>query len=442
MGTQFRTDSVPGSLVVVGGAREPWLPVLEQVGWQCHNCADLRKADTLFAQLGPSIGIVDLSRDEFSLHGLANLVSSHKQVRWIAFIRENQLKSDTICQFIVNFCIDFFTAPIPDAQLHSTIGHQLGMLKLEKKVWPELGSSNDLGIIGQSIQVKRLRDQIKRIGATDVSILVFGEAGSNKEQVARAVHTSSSRSKGSFVPVNCGAISEARMDKELFGNCELGENCILEQANGGTLLLTEIMGMAYSQQVKLLRFMQEGSIETPSGVKELDVRILATTSADIERSLTDGDFNEELYHHLNVLRVNVPNLRDRSGDIEILAKHFLEQYSREYNSQVRSFSDDALEALSQYHWPGNVRELDNHIKRLVLMADSVVLSEQDLDLPKRSDGKLSLKTIRERSERDALQMVLELHGGHVSPAAKELGISRATMYRLLNKHNLISEGRI
>ncbi len=116
MSTQFRMDSVPGSLVVVGGTYEPWLAVLEKVGWRCTQVADLRKADALFVETGPCIGIVDLSHDEFSLNGIANLVSSHKQVRWLAFIREAQLSSDTICQFIVNFCIDFFTAPIPDAQ--------------------------------------------------------------------------------------------------------------------------------------------------------------------------------------------------------------------------------------------------------------------------------------------------------------------------------------
>lgn len=146
MSTQFRMDSVPGSLVVVGGTYEPWLAVLEKVGWRCTQVADLRKADALFVETGPCIGIVDLSHDEFSLNGIANLVSSHKQVRWLAFIREAQLSSDTICQFIVNFCIDFFTAPIPDAQLLSTIGHQLGMLKLEKKVWPHFGSARQHGL--------------------------------------------------------------------------------------------------------------------------------------------------------------------------------------------------------------------------------------------------------------------------------------------------------
>ncbi|EKO3369407.1 sigma-54-dependent Fis family transcriptional regulator [Vibrio fluvialis] len=442
MGTQFRMDSVPGSLIVVGGTYEPWLSVLEQVGWRCTQCADLRKADLLFTETGPCIGIVDLSHDEFSLNGIANLVSSHKQVRWLAFIRESQLSSDTICQFIVNFCIDFFTAPIPDTQLLSTIGHQLGMLKLEKKVWPHYGSNGDMGLIGDSIPMKRLRDQIKRIGPTDVSILIYGENGSGKETVAKAIHKTSSRSQKPFVSVNCRAMSEKRIECELFGiGCDDDSVApLLLQADGGTLLLNDILTLPKSQQLNLLRFLQEGTVDTSNGSKAVDVRVLAANSSDIEKALIDGDFNEELYHYINVLRINVPSLKERAADVAVLAKHFLREYSKEYNAQARSFSEDAMRALTRYHWPGNVRELMNQLKRVVLMSDTIMLEEAHLDLPKRGDGKRSLKSIRERSERDALLLVLESHSGQVSTAAKELGVSRATMYRLLNKHNLITDG--
>ncbi|MBY7853302.1 cyclic-di-GMP-binding transcriptional regulator VpsR [Vibrio fluvialis] len=442
MGTQFRMDSVPGSLIVVGGTYEPWLSVLEQVGWRCTQCADLRKADLLFTETGPCIGIVDLSHDEFSLNGIANLVSSHKQVRWLAFIRESQLSSDTICQFIVNFCIDFFTAPIPDTQLLSTIGHQLGMLKLEKKVWPHYGSNGDMGLIGDSIPMKRLRDQIKRIGPTDVSILIYGENGSGKETVAKAIHKTSSRSQKPFVSVNCRAMSEKRIECELFGiGCDDDSVApLLLQADGGTLLLNDILTLPKSQQLNLLRFLQEGTVDTSNGSKAVDVRVLAANSSDIEKALIDGDFNEELYHYINVLRINVPSLKERATDVAVLAKHFLREYSKEYNAQARSFSEDAMRALTRYHWPGNVRELMNQLKRVVLMSDTIMLEEAHLDLPKRGDGKRSLKSIRERSERDALLLVLESHSGQVSTAAKELGVSRATMYRLLNKHNLITDG--
>lgn len=435
-------DSLPGSLIVVGGAYEPWLSVLEQVGWQCTQCADLRKADALIADIGPCIGIVDLSHDEFSLNGIANLVSNNKQVRWLAFIRESQLSSDTICQFIVNFCIDFFTAPIPDAQLLSTIGHQLGMLKLEQKVWPNYGINNNMGLLGDSVAVKRLRDQVKRIGPTDVSILIYGESGAGKETIARSIHQNSSRAQKPFLTVNCRALSEMRIESEVFGISAQPDvaPCMLEEADGGTILLNDVLAMPRNQQLNLLRFLQEGKIETETGSKSVDVRILAANSSDIEKALIEGDFNEELYHYINVLRIQVPSLKERVSDISVLANHFLRQYSKEFNAQAKSFSDEALRSMNRYHWPGNVRELMNQIKRVVLMSDSVIIDDHQLDLPKQNDERRSLKSIRERSERDALLIVLESYGGQVSLAAKELGVSRATMYRLLNKHSLISEG--
>ncbi|MDH5897900.1 cyclic-di-GMP-binding transcriptional regulator VpsR [Vibrio splendidus] len=442
MGTQFKMDSLPGSLIVVGGAYEPWLSVLEQVGWQCTQCADLRKADALIADIGPCIGIVDLSHDEFSLNGIANLVSNNKQVRWLAFIRESQLSSDTICQFIVNFCIDFFTAPIPDAQLLSTIGHQLGMLKLEQKVWPNYGINNNMGLLGDSVAVKRLRDQVKRIGPTDVSILIYGESGAGKETVARSIHQNSSRAQKPFLTVNCRALSEMRIEAEVFGISAqpAAAPCLLEEADGGTILLNDVLAMPRNQQLNLLRFLQEGKIETADGPKPVDVRILAANSSDIEKALIEGDFNEELYHYINVLRIHVPSLKERVSDISVLANHFLREYSKEFNAQAKSFSDDAIRSMNRYHWPGNVRELMNQIKRVVLMSDSVIIEDHQLDLPKQNDERRSLKSIRERSERDALLIVLESYGGQVSLAAKELGVSRATMYRLLNKHSLIYEG--
>ncbi|TKF66420.1 sigma-54-dependent Fis family transcriptional regulator [Vibrio sp. F13] len=442
MGTQFKMDSLPGSLIVVGGAYEPWLSVLEQVGWQCTQCADLRKADALIADIGPCIGIVDLSHDEFSLNGIANLVSNNKQVRWLAFIRESQLSSDTICQFIVNFCIDFFTAPIPDAQLLNTIGHQLGMLKLEQKVWPNYGINNNMGLLGDSVAVKRLRDQVKRIGPTDVSILIYGESGAGKETIARSIHQNSSRAQKPFLTVNCRAFSEMRIEAEVFGISAQSATapCMLEEADGGTILLNDVLAMPRNQQLNLLRFLQEGKIETANGPKSVDVRILAANSSDIEKALIEGDFNEELYHYINVLRIHVPSLKERVSDISVLANHFLREYSKEFNAQAKSFSDDAIRSMNRYHWPGNVRELMNQIKRVVLMSDAVIIEDHQLDLPKQNDERRSLKSIRERSERDALLIVLESYGGQVSLAAKELGVSRATMYRLLNKHSLISEG--
>lgn len=439
MGTQFRMNCVPGSLIVVGGSYEPWLTVLEKAGWRCMQCADLRKVDQQFTEIGPCIGIVDLSNDEFSLNGIANLVSSHKQVRWLAFVRESQLSSDTICQFIVNFCIDFFTAPIPDAQLLSTIGHQLGMLQLEKKVWPNYGINNQMDLLGESLPIKRLRDQIKRVAPTDVSILISGESGVGKERVARAIHNTSSRAHKPFVSVNCQAIPEHQLEAELFG---IGHPYsippLLAKAHQGTLLLNDILALPKRQQLNLLHFFQQGTLPASIGAKAVDVRILATHTTDIEKALIDGEFNEELYHYINVLRINVPSLRERASDIALFAGHFLKEYSKEYNAQARSFSEQALQTMERYDWPGNVRELMNQIKRMVLMSDSIMLDETQLDLPKR-ESKRTLKSIKERSEREALVQALESHRGQITHAARELAISRATMYRLLNKHGLLSD---
>ncbi|MCJ2375863.1 VpsR-related response regulator [Vibrio sp. ZSDZ34] len=439
MGSEFRMDSIPGSLVVVGGTYEPWLSVLEHAGWRCTQCSDLRKADSLFSETGPCIGIVDLTKDDFSLNGIAKLVSSHKQVRWIAFIREEQLSSDTICQFIVNFCIDFFTTPIPDSRLMSTIGHQLGMLKLEQKVWPHNNTDADLNIIGQSLPARRMRDQIRRIGPTDVSIMIHGEVGCGKETVAKAIHRCSSRSQKPFISVNCRAFSDERFENEFFGMYDSSKPSLLSQAQGGTVLLNDIFTLPAKQQMNLLKLFQDGQIETAKGAVEFDVRILAADSSDIDRTLGEGIFNDELFHCINVLRINVPSLKERATDIALLVNHYMGLFAKEFNAPVKSIDDDALKTLSYYHWPGNIKELINQVKRAVLMSESEVLLQQHFELPGTFSGKRSLKSIRERSERDALILVLDSHSGQVTLAAKELGISRATMYRLLNKHNLITE---
>lgn len=305
-----------------------------------------------------------------------------------------------------------------------------------------MGNKSDLGILGEAPAVKRLRDQIRRVAPTDVSILISGESGVGKDAVAKAVHESSGRNKGPFVSLNCGSLSENKIEQELFGSHSSSpEESKLFQANGGTLFLNDINDLPASQQQHLLRFLQEGNIETEKGFVDLDVRVIVASHIDLEKAIEEGSFKEELYYRLNVLRIHVPSLKERSSDISVLAEHFLQRYAKEYNTQARTFSEEALQTMLHYQWPGNVRELVNQVKRAVLLADSMTIDLEHLDLPQRSETKRSLRVIRENSERDALLMVLESHDGQVSSAAKELGVSRATMYRLLNKHNLISEPR-
>ncbi|AMG31078.1 sigma-54-dependent Fis family transcriptional regulator [Grimontia hollisae] len=441
MGMQFRSEAVPSSLVVVGGTYEPWLATLEQAGWRCHRCYDLRAAQSLLQDIGPCIGIVDISHDDFSLNGVASLVNRNKQVRWLALIREDQLNNDAICQFIVSFCIDYFTSPIPDSQLMSTIGHQLGMLKLERHVWPQLGDHSDMGLLGKTSVMKKLRDQVRRVAPTDVSVLINGESGTGKELVGMAIHNASTRAKGPFVSVKCSALPERLIQNELFGDGDTEGK--VQQAHQGTLFLDEIGDLPLNLQANLLHLLQDGTVETHDDKysKEIDVRVIAATHMDLEKAVAEGQFREDLFYRLNVLRISVPSLKERSADIPELAEHFLLKFARQYNTQARTFSEEANKILTNYSWPGNVRELINQVKRAVLLADNLVIEAEHLDLPRQGDYKQSLRKIREESERDALLAVLESNNGQVSAAAKELGVSRATMYRLLNKHSLIPAPR-
>ncbi|MDD1794142.1 sigma-54 dependent transcriptional regulator [Enterovibrio makurazakiensis] len=441
MGMQFRSEAVPSSLVVVGGTYEPWLATLEQAGWRCHRCYDLRAAQSLLQDIGPCIGIVDISHDDFSLNGVASLVNRNKQVRWLALIREDQLNNDAICQFIVSFCIDYFTSPIPDSQLMSTIGHQLGMLKLERHVWPQLGDHSDMGLLGKTSIMKKLRDQVRRVAPTDVSVLIHGESGTGKELVGMAIHNASTRAKGPFVSVKCSALPEKLISSELFGD-GTSEGKV-QQAHQGTLFLDEIGDLPLNLQANLLHLLQDGTVESHDDkyAKEIDVRVIAATHMDLEKAVAEGLFREDLFYRLNVLRISVPSLKERAADIPDLAEHFLLKFARQYNTQARTFSEEANKILTNYSWPGNVRELINQVKRAVLLADNLVIEAEHLDLPRQGDYKQSLRKIREESERDALLAVLESNNGQVSAAAKELGVSRATMYRLLNKHSLIPAPR-
>lgn len=441
MGMQFRSESGPSSLVVVGGTYEPWLATLEQEGWRCHRCYDLRAAQTLLQDIGPCIGIVDISHDDFSLNGVASLVNRNKQVRWLALIREDQLNNDAICQFIVSFCIDYFTSPIPDSQLMSTIGHQLGMLKLERHVWPQLGDHSDMGLLGRTSVMKKMRDQVRRVAPTDVSVLINGESGTGKELVGLAIHNASTRAKGPFISIKCSALSEELIQSELFSNGSSDGK--IQQAHQGTLFLDEIGDLPLNMQANLLHLLQDGTMESHDDKygKEIDVRVIAATHMDLEKLVETGKFREDLFYRLNVLRITVPSLKERSADIPELAEHFLLKFARQYNTQARTFSEEANSILMNYSWPGNVRELINQVKRSVLLADSLVIEAEHLDLPRQGDYKQSLRKIREQSERDALLAVLESNNGQVSAAAKELGVSRATMYRLLNKHSLIPAPR-
>ncbi|MGF1699692.1 VpsR-related response regulator [Photobacterium makurazakiensis] len=432
-------SSVLGTLVVLGGGDVPWVASLEKVGWLCHRCYDLRTAEALLLEVGPCIGVVDLTRDDFSLAGIAGVVNRNKQARWLAVAREDQLNNDAICQFIVSFCIDYFTAPVPESQLLKTIGHQLGMLQLERRVWPELGQFGQHGLQGDQAAMKKLRHQVKRMAVADMPVFVLGEIGTGKELVAQAIHQGSTRAKAAFIGINCETL---RSDWLVDDSHVLGGDCCFKVANKGTLFLDEISSLDDERQQELLCFLQDGHFTSVGGQQvESDVRLIVSTRYSLEELLEEGALREDLYYRLNVLSLSVPSLRDRGEDIILLAEYLLLKFSRQYNSQAKQLSSESKKLLSSYSWPGNVRELISQIKRAILLAEGKELLSDHFDLPRLADDKQSLKKIREDSERSALLSVLENNKGQISAAARELGVSRATMYRLLNKHDLVPPPR-
>jgi DNA-binding NtrC family response regulator len=238
-------------------------------------------------------------------------------------------------------------------------------------------------IIGESTSIRKVMDLIRRVAPSDASVLIQGESGTGKELVAQAIHFESGRRDGPFVPVNCGAIPADLMESELFGHVKgaytgatSGSEGLIREAHGGTLFLDEIAEMPLNLQVKLLRALQEKEVRSIGGkeVYQVDVRILAASNKDLKKSVAKGEFREDLFYRLNVINILVPPLRERDKDVEILAKYFIEYYSKRMAKPIRGTTRDFTEFLNSYHWPGNVRELQNLIERAVILADSETLT--------------------------------------------------------------------
>jgi two-component system NtrC family response regulator len=301
-------------------------------------------------------------------------------------------------------------------------------------------------IIGTTPRMRNIFTVIQRVAKTDATVLIAGESGTGKELIARAIHVRSARRNGPFVPINCGAIPETLIESELFGHekgaftgAHVQRKGKFEQAEHGTLFLDEIGELPPLMQVKILRFLQDRTVERVGGRQPiaLDVRILAATNRDLKTQIERGLFREDLFYRLSVVTVQVPPLREREEDIAILANTFLQRFARSHRRRLR-FSAEALQALSAHAWPGNVRELENRVSRAVIMAHGALIEPQDLELvPVEGAGSTpSLRDARNRVERQTLVEVMTRVRGNVSRAARELKVSRPTLHGLLDKHTL------
>jgi DNA-binding NtrC family response regulator len=311
-------------------------------------------------------------------------------------------------------------------------------------------------LIGQSLVMRQVFDRIQRLAQVDVDVLIVGETGTGKELVARAIHQASRRRQQPFVPVDCGAIPNELMESELFGHergaftgAQSRNLGLLEYANQGTFFLDEIGQLPVRLQAKLLRVLQERKIRRVGGIKEidLDVRVLAATSLNLDEEVRKERFRLDLYHRIHVAQVDLPPLRDRAGDIPLLAGHFLTRYAQDMGRATAQLSSEAFEVLSGYAWPGNVRELQNTIKRSLALAPQNVITPHDLpdEIVVRAGESTEAAgsgffQARERRlvafEKQYFQNLLQTCRGDVTCAAREARLPRGTVYRLLKKHGL------
>lgn len=360
--------------------------------------------------------------------------------------RENALKAIEMGAF------DFFTKPPVMDEVRVVIKRAFHMSELEQEnlVLQRQSQADGVeGILGNSPAMESLFQSLRKVSTVDVPVLILGESGTGKELTAKAIHKLSDRRGGPFIVINCGAIPETLLENELFGHekgaftsADARKKGKIEYAEGGTLFLDEVGELSLPLQVKLLRFLQEHIIERVGGREEIpvDVRVLAATNRDLKGSIDSGKFREDLFFRLSVITLFMPPLRDRDDDILLLARAFLNRFSREFKKPVRGFTDDVSKVLNEYNWPGNIRELENKIKRAVVMADTDMISAADLEFAssksKTPKKFASLQEAQEALEKNLATEALIKNNSNVTHAARELGISRQTLTAMIKKYGI------
>lgn len=360
---------------------------------------------------------------------------------------------ESALQAIERGAYDFYQKPVDIAALGLIVRRAFNLHQIESENRRLVANtSEDKTVLGRLItgapEMVKVARTIERVASTSVSVMLLGASGTGKELLAQGLHDASNRADGPFIAINCAAIPENLLESELFGH-EKGAftgavkttEGKIESANGGTLFLDEVGDIPLPLQVKLLRFLQERTIERIGGRKTIsvDTRIVCATHQDLENMIGAGTFREDLFYRLAEIVVRIPGLAERHGDAVLLAKAFLKRFAKEMNPQVTGFAPDALTAIDAHDWPGNVRELENRVKRAVIMADGKLVSAEDLDFNSAEEEPsevLNLKAARELADRRVIRHALARSEGNISSTAKLLGISRPTLYDLLKQYDL------
>ncbi len=444
--------------------------ILGRAGYHCLTATAGRRGLTLLESERPDLLLTDLKMPEVDGMELLRRAREVEPLMPVIMITAfatiesavAAIKEGAFDYLPKNFSVDQLRMAVERALRHR--GLQLENKNLREQLQQTFGLEN---IIGTSPAMAQVFELLKKAARSEANILVVGESGTGKELIARAIHANSPRAAQAFVPVDCASLPEQLLESELFGH-EKGaftgavrsKPGLMEVAHRGTLLLDEIAELPAALQVKLLRALQERQIRRVGGTSlvDVDVRLVSATNRDLREAVAKGQFREELYYRVNVIAIKLPPLRDRAGDVKLLAHAFLKKYGQ---GRIAGIDDCAMAALEAYGWPGNVRELQNVIERACALAEVETITRRDLPehvlgpaVPPggaspatpapgealTSGAELPLKDAKERwlhvLEASYLRDLLDRHGGNISAAAKSAGIDRKTFHRLINKYQL------
>ena len=404
-----------------------------------------------FKASSPAVTLLDLGLPphpnscEEGLAVLSDLLALDQQAKVI--IISGQGEKNNAIQAVGSGAYDFLCKPVEIDELKLILKRCIYVVNLEReyremqqKIRPDIFEE----MLGASSQMQGVFAFVRKVATTGAPVLLLGESGTGKEMAAMAIHRRSARKDGPFIAINCNAIPENLLESELFGHekgaftgAHMQRKGLMESAGGGSLFLDEIGELPPPIQVKLLRFLQEQRFQRVGGRQEIqiDTRIIAATNADLKEAVSKGNFREDLYFRLAVVVIKLPPLRDRGEDAEILAQEFLQQFAVQCDKTGLRFGSDAIRAIRRHTWPGNVRELQNRVKRGVIMADAKRVTAADLELIDSAElvPAATLKQARENVERELVEQALKKHSGRISAAATDLGISRPTLYELMDK---------